>query len=98
MSGKLPDMKIVKPGRRQKHRCLVWREFGRLKSFRVVTVPGFSTRFHFDQGLSLPPPTFCQTSKQVNPTGDAWLPIVPVRHEPPVELRYDEAENNFETN
>ena len=98
MSGKLLDMKIVKRGRRQKHRRQAWPETGRTKSFRAITVPGFSTRFHFDQGLSLPARTSCQTSKHLNRARDSWLPIVPRRHEPPAELRYDETENYFETN
>ena len=97
ISGKLPDMKIVKRGRWQKHRRQVWPETSRTNGFKAVTVLGLSTRFHFDQGLSLPPPSPCQTSKHMNRAGDAWLPIVPVRHEQPAELRYDVSEMDFET-
>ena len=98
MSGKLLDMKIVKRGRRQKHRRQVWRESSRTKSFLAITVPGFSTRFHFDQGLSLRARTSCHASSHLNRARDGWPPIVPVRHEEPAELRYDETENYFETN
>ena len=98
MSGKLLDMKIVKRGRRQKHRRQAWPETGRTKSFRAINFLGFSTRFHFDQGLSLPARTSCHASSHLNRARDGWSPIVPVRHEQPAELRYDETENNFEAN
>ena len=91
-------MKIVRIGRQQKHRRQVWPETGRTKSFRAVAIFRFSTRIHFDQGLSIPPQIFRQTAGHMNQTADSWLPIVPVRHEQPAELRYDETKNNFETN
>ena len=92
ISGKLLDMKTVKRGRQPMQHCEMWPEASCANGLLSATVFRFSTQIPFDQGLTIPQPTFCQTASHMNQAGGSWPQFVPARHKQPGELRYDEIE------